>query len=204
MSSIPCLGVTTNAEEMEKKWKDIQGSSANLRVIYSTYQSIEAVKEFQERTGVKFDLTICDEAHHTATHEDSIYARAAEPGYIDTVKKLFMTATPRVYKFDPNQESDDEYAETIYSMDDVDKYGPKEPFYKYEFGRAVREGKLCDYRVLVLALRKSTFNLEKIQDLISNTDIAQNELKRLEQAIRDAVEESERARVKAERLDFLR
>ena len=207
-TQIPCFGVTTDAAQMEEKWKKVKDSASSFRVIFSTYQSIEAVREFQVRTGIKFDLTICDEAHHTATHEDSVYAKAAEPGYINTVKKLFMTATPRVYTYNSKQNPDEEYAETIYSMDDEEKYGPE--FYKYSFDDAVRgvdseDGpSLCDYRVLVLAMRKSKVSLKKIQDLISNTDIAQDKLKELEEAVKDAVEESEKARAEAERREYIR
>ncbi|MBQ1347775.1 MAG: DEAD/DEAH box helicase family protein, partial [Aeriscardovia sp.] len=194
-SDIASPDVTTNSDEMVQKWKKIEGKNNPLRVVFSTYQSIEAVKEFQEKAGVKFDLTICDEAHRTASHEGSLFSLAAEPNYIDTVKKLFMTATPKIYSDAVQDKAKDEYATVLYSMDDESKYGPE--FFRFGFGEAVDKGVLCDYRVLILAMRKSAPALEKLRKLVSQTKAAQAQMAKLQKEIDEA--ESQAAAISAQR-----
>lgn len=150
-------------------------------MVFSTYQSIEAVKEFQEKAGVKFDLTICDEAHRTASHEGSLFSLAAEPNYIDTIKKLFMTATPKIYSDAVQDKAKDEYATVLYSMDDEGKYGPE--FFRFGFGEAVDKEVLCDYRVLILAMRKGAEELEDIQNLVKGTEAAKAQIEKLQKEL---------------------
>ena len=192
--------VTTSSDEMVQKWRKIEGKNNPLRVVFSTYQSIEAVKEFQEKTGVRFDLTICDEAHRTASHEGSLFSLAAEPNYIDTVKKLFMTATPKIYSDAVQDKAKDEYATVLYSMDDEEKYGPE--FYRFGFGEAVDKEVLCDYRVLILAMRKSAPNLEGLEKLVTATGVAKEQLEKLQREINKARSERTRALAKKEMLQF--
>ena len=64
-------------------------------------------------------------------------------------KRLYMTATPRIYS---DKAKEDAKREDAYfcSMDDESIYG--EEFYRIGFGKAVEKGLLSDYKVLVLAL----------------------------------------------------
>lgn len=200
ISDIASPDVTTNSDEMVQKWKKIEGKNNPLRVVFSTYQSIEAVKEFQEKAGVKFDLTICDEAHRTASHEGSLFSLAAEPNYINTVKKLFMTATPKIYSDAVQDKAKDEYATVLYSMDDESKYGPE--FFRFGFGEAVDQGVLCDYRVLILAMRKSAPDLEGLEKLVTATGVAKEQLEKLQREINKARSERTRALAKKDMLQF--
>lgn len=185
---------------MADKWKKIEERSNPLRVVFSTYQSIETVKEFQEKSGVKFDLTICDEAHRTASHEGSLFSLAAKPNYIDTVKKLFMTATPKMYSDELRKKSEDEYAIVLYSMNDEEKYGPE--FYRFGFSEAVDQGVLCDYKILILAIKKNSDDFEKLRNLVWNTDETRLELNRLEKAFNRARSESAKLKKKNEIIEF--
>ncbi|MBO6021163.1 MAG: DEAD/DEAH box helicase family protein, partial [Aeriscardovia sp.] len=200
ISDIASPDVTTNSDEMVQKWRKIEGKNNPLRVVFSTYQSIEAVKEFQEKTGVKFDLTICDEAHRTASHEGSLFSLAAEPNYIDTVKKLFMTATPKIYSDAVQDKAKDEYATVLYSMDDEDKYGPE--FYRFGFGEAVDKEVLCDYRVLILAMRKGAEELEDIQNLVKGTEAAKTQIEKLQKELNRTRSERTRLQAKKDMLKF--
>ncbi|MBQ1803895.1 MAG: DEAD/DEAH box helicase family protein, partial [Bifidobacteriaceae bacterium] len=200
VSDISSPDVTTDAEEMARKWKKIEGQNKVLRVVFSTYQSIEAVKEFQEKTGVKFDLTICDEAHRTASRAEANFARAAEPGYIDTVKKLFMTATPKIYSDAVKDKAEEEYATVLYSMDDEEKYGPE--FYRFGFGEAVDQGVLCDYRVLILAMRKGAEELKDIQSLVKGTDAAKAQIEKLQKELHRTRGERTKLQAQRDMLEF--
>ena len=200
VSDISSPDVTTDAEEMARKWEKIEGQNKVLRVVFSTYQSIEAVKEFQEKTGVKFDLTICDEAHRTASRAEANFARAAEPGYIDTVKKLFMTATPKIYSDAVKDKAEEEYATVLYSMDDEDKYGPE--FFRFGFGEAVGKEVLCDYRVLILAMRKGAEELEDIQNLVKGTAVAKAQIEKLQKELNRTRSERTKLQVQHDMHEF--
>ena len=49
-----------------------------------------------------FDLIICDEAHRTTgatfeDEEDSYFVKIHEDKYVESKKRLYMTATPRIF-----------------------------------------------------------------------------------------------------------
>lgn len=70
-----------------------------LQLFFSTYQSINVIHDFQQKSGLQFDLVICDEAHRTtgvtlAGEDDSNFVRVHDDEYIHAKKRLYMTATP--------------------------------------------------------------------------------------------------------------
>ena len=71
-------------------------------VVFCTYQSLEKVSEAQKkRYAPAFDLTICDEAHRTCGLSKKDKVKAFQGIHHDDVvrctKRLYMTATPRLY-----------------------------------------------------------------------------------------------------------
>jgi len=56
---------TTNANKRATSLSDTKDENA-ATVIFSTYQSTEVVHQTQQKTGIVFDLAVCDEAHRTA------------------------------------------------------------------------------------------------------------------------------------------
>ena len=130
-------------------------ASDRRTVIFSTYQSIEVLHEAQRDFGLQaFDLVICDEAHRTtgvtsAGEADSAFVAVHKPDYIQSKKRLFMTATPRIYT-DSAKSKARENDIQVYSMDDETIYGPE--FHRLGFGEAVKRGLLSDYKVLVLVM----------------------------------------------------
>src|SRR3712207_9083512 len=73
-----------------------------MRVIFSTYQSIEVVIRAQELGLPAFDLVICDEAHRTtgvtlADADESTFVRVHDADALKAARRLYMTATPRVF-----------------------------------------------------------------------------------------------------------
>ncbi|QOQ39926.1 DEAD/DEAH box helicase [Trueperella pecoris] len=130
---------------------------AGLQVVFCTYQSIDIVHQAQEMSGddwQDFDLIICDEAHRTtgvklADEDESVFTRVHDNSYVRADKRLYMTATPRIYQ--PNVKNLAKEREAVLtSMDDVEVYGPE--FHRLGFGAAVSQGLLTDYKVVVLAV----------------------------------------------------
>jgi len=129
-----------------------------MTVVFSTYQSIEVLARAQETWLKKgfpeFDLVICDEAHRTtgvslAGEDESVFTKVHDADFIKARKRLYMTATPRLYSDDTKSKA--AQAEAILcSMDDPALYG--EEIYRIGFGEAVDHNLLTDYKVLILTL----------------------------------------------------
>jgi predicted helicase len=129
-------------------------------VVFSTYQSLEIISKAQKGKSnplSEFDLVICDEAHRTtgvtqaakaAVDDFSHFVRIHDKEYVKALKRLYMTATPKIYKDVDNKVA--EAGGVIASMDDPEKFGDE--FYRLGFGTAVERGLLSDYRVLILAV----------------------------------------------------
>ena len=116
------------------------------------------VQEAQQRGAQAFDLVICDEAHRTTGvdlkgEEASHFTRVHDGDYLKAHKRLYMTATPRIYKDSAKRRAreEDQVAE-IYSMDDAGKYG--ETLHRLDFSEAVAKDLLSDYKVLVLMVNQ--------------------------------------------------
>ncbi|MBA4274953.1 MAG: damage-inducible protein, partial [Alphaproteobacteria bacterium] len=144
---------TTDASKFAKKASAL--SSDRMTVVFSTYQSIQVIADAQQKHGLpEFDLIICDEAHRTtgATldgEEESNFVKIHNQNFIAGKKRLYMTATPRVFGDAIKSKANDVSAE-LCSMDDEALYG--QTLFVRGFGWAVENGLLTDYKVLVLAV----------------------------------------------------
>lgn len=126
-------------------------------VIMSTYQSIDAVSKALKQSKTTVDLCICDEAHRTTGvkihgQEESNFTKVHDNDIIPAKMRLYMTATPRLYRESVKvkaKENDD----VLCSMDDKATYG--EEFHRLSFNDAVSQGLLTDYKVLVLTVGDS-------------------------------------------------
>lgn len=145
--------VSTNGADIVERFEKGK-RAAELKVVFSTYQSLPAVHDAQ-RTGLDdFDLVICDEAHRTtgvtlAGTDESNFVRVHDADYIKSARRLYMTATPRLFDESVKSKAEEHSAE-IASMDDEAIYGPE--FHRLGFGEAVDKGLLTDYRVLVMTV----------------------------------------------------
>ena len=126
--------------------------------MFSTYQSIEVIaraqKEIIKNGFGEFDLIICDEAHRTtgvslAGEDESAFTKVHDNNFIKAKKRLYMTATPRLYSDDTKSKAAQADA-ILCSMDDPKLYG--EEIYRIGFGEAVEKDLLADYKVLILTL----------------------------------------------------
>jgi predicted helicase len=146
---------TTDPQKLFYRASTSTGQEA-VTVVFSTYQSIDVIAQAQAAGLPDFDLILCDEAHRTTgitepDHDDSAFVRVHDQGYLRAAKRLYMTATPRIYVQDSKiKAAENDVA--VYSMDDEDVYGPE--FHHLGFGKAVDMGHLTDYKVLVLAVNE--------------------------------------------------
>ena len=130
-------------------------ASKALTVVFATYQSSPVIEEAQKVHGVPpFDLTVCDEAHRTAGaliegEDPSHFVRIHRDEHIRCDRRLYMTATPKVYAASARTRAG-ELAAALCSMEDEGIYGPL--FYELTFGAAVEQSLLTDYKVIVLTV----------------------------------------------------
>lgn len=159
------------AAEMLKRHDD-----DSMSVVFSTYHSIDVISRSQHDHGLAdFDLVVCDEAHRTtgATFDDadeSKFVRIHDAEYIRAAKRLYMTATPRIYGDNAKVKAESGEV-TLCSMDDEALYGKE--LFVINFSEAVQRGLLVDYKVLVLTVEESVIN-RRLQDLLKDED---NQLK---------------------------
>ncbi len=126
-------------------------------VVFSTYQSIQVVADAQRLGLGAFDLIICDEAHRTTgltlpNEDPSEFVKVHHNQVVKGVKRLYMTATPRIYG-DASKTKANEAEAVLFSMDDEDTFGPE--FYRLGFGKAVEQDLLSEYKVLIVAVREN-------------------------------------------------
>lgn len=126
-------------------------------VIFSTYQSIEAVKVALDNYGKELDFIICDEAHRTTgviwkDHDESNFTKVHNNDFIRARRRMYMTATPRLYS-DSVKVKAKQNDDVLCSMDDENVYGQE--FHRLSFNDAVRKGLLTDYKVLVLTVSEN-------------------------------------------------
>ncbi|GAA8350280.1 DEAD/DEAH box helicase family protein [Helicobacter pylori] len=148
-------------------------------IIFSTYQSALRIKEAQEAGLNGIDLIICDEAHRTVGAMYSTNERDDKNAFtlchsdenIKAKKRLYMTATPKVYS-ESSKAKAKEKDNIIYSMDDAQTFG--EEIYTLNFERAIALDLLTDYKVIILAVRSE--NLSGVTNSV-NKKISQLEAK---------------------------
>jgi predicted helicase len=135
--------------EMERRKR-----AAGLTVVFTTYQSLPVVAQAQTMGVDAFDLVICDEAHRTtgvtlSGKDESNFVRVHDADYLNSRRRLYMTATPRIFDEKVKDKAEQHSARTT-SMDDPEKFGPE--FHRLSFGEAVERGLLTDYKVIVLTV----------------------------------------------------
>ncbi len=147
---------TTNAASLANRAG--QDASDAMTVIFATYQSSAIISAAQFEHGLPaFDLAVADEAHRTAGalipgEDPSPFVRIHDEDAIRTDRRLYMTATPKVYAASARTRAGN-LAATLCSMDDEDRYGPV--LHETRFGDAVDRDLLSDYRVIVLTVPES-------------------------------------------------
>ncbi|WP_208397490.1 DEAD/DEAH box helicase [Helicobacter pylori] len=173
-SELP-IKASTRLEDILNTYEKAQKENKRF-IIFSTYQSALRIKEAQEAGLNGIDLVICDEAHRTVGAMYSSNERDDKNAFtlchsdenIKATKRLYMTATPKVYS-ESSKAKAKESDNVIYSMDDAQTFG--EEIYTLNFERAIALDLLTDYKVIILAVRKENLSgvtnsvNEKIKEL---------------------------------------
>lgn len=168
------LPATTDPQTLATRMKHARSTGTGMRVVFATYQSIDVVAQAQKIAGLEpFDLVICDEAHRTtgvtvSGSEESAFVKVHDADYLRASKRLYMTATPRIYD-DASKAKAGQAQAVLASMDDEDVFGPE--FHRLGFGEAVEMGRLTDYKVLIL-----TVNQEAVSEAMQEAFAEDGEL----------------------------
>ncbi|GAA8168386.1 DEAD/DEAH box helicase family protein [Helicobacter pylori] len=176
-SELP-LKPSTRLEDILSVHKKAQKENKRF-IIFSTYQSALRIQEAQEAGLNGIDLIICDEAHRTVgamyssneRDDKNAFTLCHSDEHIKAKKRLYMTATPKVYS-ESSKAKAKESDNVIYSMDDEEVFG--EEIYTLNFERAIALDLLTDYKVIILAVRSE--NLSGVTNSV-NKKISQLEAK---------------------------
>ena len=134
------------------------------RVVFCTYHSLGRVTEAQEiHNAPEFELAIADEAHRTT---GALIGERRSNGFrkvdfqefhdeerLRARKRLYMTATPRIYTQRSKRKLAEQGIEVV-DMGDLSVYGPQ--FHHLPFSQAVEHNMLSDYRVIVLGVSSAS------------------------------------------------
>ena len=131
---------TTNKEII-----DNQIESNNQIIIFSTYHSSNLLKN------KSFDLALYDEAHKTVNSKTFGFTLEDENCKIN--KRIFFTATPRIYKGKK---------ETVSGMDDEKVYGKE--IYNYSFSSAINDEHILDYQVVLYGADETSPECKKLEE----------------------------------------
>ena len=134
------LGLPTHTEPNEIA-KLLRARSSGPKIVFTTYQSSRKLAAAARKAGTKFDLAIIDEAHKTVGQHSKTSATVLSDKKIKIRRRLFMTATERVFRGDRDD---------VLSMDDERDYGAR--FYQLSFKDAIRQGIISDYKILTMTV----------------------------------------------------
>lgn len=167
---------TTDFTRLVEEYKALKDSdNKQMRVVFSTYQSIDVVGNAQKEGFPEFDLIIADEAHRTtgakALNDDpSVFTKVHYNKNVQGKLRLYQTATPKIYGTEAKKKAEDDSV-ILASMDDQTLYGDE--IFRMGFGEAVNRGYLTDYKVSVIAVSESYIN-KNMQNIMADDG---NELK---------------------------
>ncbi|TXC99712.1 DEAD/DEAH box helicase [Streptomyces sp. ISID311] len=162
------VGSTSNAHALAALLSVVgegTGQVPALTVI-CTYDSLDKIEQTQStKYQVRpFDLAVMDEAHRIAGRADKKWAVVNDAQRILADRRLYMTATPRIFGSPELAESADitrprrrrrtrpepDLDASANSMDNEAVYGKK--IFEYPLATAVADGRAADYRIVVPTL----------------------------------------------------
>jgi len=158
---------TTNSKSLAHEVMK-RHDSTHMSVVFSTYHSIDVISQAQKLHKLAdFDLIICDEAHRTTGasfdgDDESAFVKVHNQDIIRGNKRVYMTATPRVYGVQAKAKAENDSI-VLYDMNDPAFFG--ETLHTLSFSEAVHGlGILCDYKVIVLTISEDHIskNLQRL------------------------------------------
>ncbi|WP_331751530.1 Helicase associated domain protein (plasmid) [Streptomyces sp. NBC_00715] len=137
--------------------------------MFGTYASLGVLAEaFEGAYGQQLapvDLVVVDEAHRTSGSMGKAWAGVHDQRVIPARRRLYLTATPRIWQERPDREIADGVREALpeemaASMDDERVFGPV--LYKLSLASAVSRGLLARYQIIVLELQDPVVTPERL------------------------------------------
>jgi superfamily II DNA or RNA helicase len=148
------LGLPTHTDTNEIA--ALLGARSNgQRIVFTTYQSSDKLAAAARKARFKFDLAILDEAHKTVGLHSKRFATLLRDRKINTRRRVFMTATERVFRGERND---------VLSMDSKKDYGTR--FFHLSFKEAIKRRIITDYKVVTM-----TVSDRRIRELIGENRI---------------------------------
>ncbi len=139
------LLLTTDDIEIYKKLAFFTRTNNRNLIIITTYQSADKLIFASDVLKLKYDLAIIDEAHKTCQQDGHQFSLLLNDKNIKIVKRLFLTATPRIYRITSKDDGEDN---DIVSMNNEKWYGNE--IYRYSIRQGIDAGYLCPYQILTL------------------------------------------------------
>ena len=138
------------------------------RAVFCTYQSLDKLRIAQHEHGAPgFDLALIDEAHRTTGYLDEdragVFQLIHDEHKIQAGKRLYMTATPRIYQDKKGKTKNEDDHAHIVDMNDAEIYGNE--FYRLTFKKAVESNMLCDYRVIAIGITEDSMD-DGLKDIL--------------------------------------
>ncbi|MEW1914643.1 Helicase associated domain protein [Kitasatospora sp. NPDC085895] len=164
-SELPYGVKATTSPLMIGMWLDQAAARRRPVTLFATYASVGAVADayrfWAERQGELLSplaLMVCDEAHRSSGSIEKSWTIVHEQAEIPAERRLYMTATPRIWappsaamrrREDARQPLPEEFA---VSMDDQRVYGPQ--VFTLGLAEAIDRKLLAPFEVVVLELRE--------------------------------------------------
>lgn len=151
----------------------VRGYGKGPVTVYATYASLRVLRtafsaEFRDKHGemAPFDMSIIDEAHRTSGHLGKAWAVIHDQSAIPIERRLYFTATPRIWQERPEHwqvregARDRLPAEMACSMDDATIFGAQA--YELDLPDAVSLGLLARYQIIVMEIRDPELTPERL------------------------------------------
>ena len=165
------IPATTNGATLAQSAAEL--ATDHMTVLFATYQSLNNIEIAQTEHGLpEFDLIICDEAHRTtgqikADKEASNFVIVHDQSRIRGKKRLYMTATPKIYGEGAQKKAEERGGVELASMADESRFGPL--FFHRGFAWAIQNDLLADYKVVVLTVPEADVS-RSIQTALANPE----------------------------------
>lgn len=154
------VGSTGDAAGLAAVLSAVGTGVLDAATVFCTYDSLDKI-EAAQRTGnvPAFDLAVMDEAHRISGRADKKWAIINDRARIRADRRLYMTATPRIFGGPDLAESADirrprrrrrnepDLDASANSMDNTAVYG--RTIWEYPLAQGVADGVLADYRIIV-------------------------------------------------------
>lgn len=138
---------TSNPDDIKKFLKrDVN------KVVFSTYHSSPLIAQAYTNSNLPiFDLAVADEAHRCTGETGKAFTTILDNSLIKAHKRLFTTATPRVYSANMKKKHS-EMGVDIADMSNELFFGKE--FHNLTFPQAIDKDLLTDYRVVIVGVDK--------------------------------------------------